>query len=172
MNNTDKLKCKYKHLFENKQDKKEVYDSSIDTQKHINRVIELMDKVCEKLTKQAEKHDSSKLKRPEKKLFDKYTPKLKDCTYGSDEYNEFLDGLKPALVHHYSKNTHHPEHYEDGINGMNLLDIMEMIVDWKAATERHNDGDIRKSVEINTDRFKIEPQLAQIITNTIDLMSW
>ena len=63
------------------------------------------------------KADNSKLESPEKELFDEYTPKLKDCTYGSDEYKEFLKGLKVALDHHYANNSHHPEHYENGVNG-------------------------------------------------------
>lgn len=53
-----------------------------------------------------------------------------------------------------------------GIEGMSLLDIIEMFCDWKAATERHNDGDILKSIEHNEKRFKIAPQLSQIFRNT------
>lgn len=40
--------------------------------------------------------------------------------------------------------------------------------DWKAATERHADGDILKSLEINRVRFGISDQLAQILQNTVD----
>jgi hypothetical protein len=55
-----------------------------------------------------------------------------------------------------------------GINGMTLLDLIEMICDWKAATLRHGDGDIYKSLEINAERFKYSGQLKQILKNTID----
>jgi len=77
--------------------------------------------------------------------------------------------MKPAVDHHYEMNRHHPEHFADGIDGMNLLDIVEMLCDWKAATLRHKDGDLRKSIETNAVRFKISPQLKRIILNTIDL---
>lgn len=56
----------------------------------------------------------------------------------------------------------------DGINGMTLIDLIEMMCDWKAATLRHADGDIYKSLEINAERFKYSPQLKQILKNTID----
>ena len=45
---------------------------------------------------------------------------------------------------------------------MNLIDIVEMICDWKAATLRHNDGNLLKSVEINAKRFGMDDQLKQI----------
>jgi hypothetical protein len=105
----------------------------------------------------------------EKDLFDEYTPKLSAVTYGSKEYQEMLAKLKPALAHHYASNSHHAEHYPDGINGFDLLDLLEMFCDWKAATLRHNDGNILKSIEHNTKRFNISTQLAQIFKNTAEL---
>lgn len=42
-----------------------------------------------------------------------------------------------------------------------------MFIDWKAATERHADGDIIKSIEINKNRFKISDQLIKILLNTV-----
>jgi hypothetical protein len=49
---------------------------------------------------------------------------------------------------------------------MDLYDIIEMFLDWKAATERHADGDILKSIEINKGRFKMSEQLYEIFLNT------
>ena len=42
----------------------------------------------------------------------------------------------------------------------------EMFFDWKAATERMASGNIHKSIEINKDRFKMDPQVAAIFSNT------
>jgi hypothetical protein len=53
------------------------------------------------------------------------------------------------------------------INNMNLFDILEMFVDWVAATQRHDDGDINKSIEHNTERFALSPQLVSIFENTV-----
>jgi hypothetical protein len=50
---------------------------------------------------------------------------------------------------------------------MNLMDIVEMFCDWKASVKRTKDGDINKSIEINSERFKMSPQLVNIFKNTI-----
>jgi hypothetical protein len=117
-------------------------------------------------------HDASKLTEPEKSAYDIITPKLKDSVYGSDEYRATIREMKPAIHHHYAHNTHHPEHWENGINDMSLFDLLEMICDWQAASERHTTGDIRKSLELNTERFKLEPQLVSIIKNTLMEMGY
>ncbi len=147
-----------------------IYDSSLDTFNHIRDVQELLAHFAIELTVRGINHDDSKLHEPEKQLFDEYTPKLKNCTYGSDEYKQYLKEMQVALDHHYAENSHHPEHYENGINDMDLLDIVEMLCDWKAATKRHGDGDILRSIEINAGRFGIDSQLKQILLNTIRQM--
>ena len=59
-----------------------------------------------------------------------------------------------------------------GVEGMTILDVMEMLADWKAASERHATGDIRKSIEINASRFKIGDQMKAILLNTLKEMGW
>ena len=144
------------------------YDSRPETNKHRRFVSILMNKIAKDIMDRADHHDDSKLLPPEKELFDEYTPKLKGCTYGSPEYQEFLNRLKKALDHHYAENRHHPEHFANGINDMNLVDMVELICDWFAATMRHDDGDIYKSLEINKERFHMDAQTAAILKNTVD----
>lgn len=149
-------------------------DSRQDTLEHILRVRELLYIAQNKLEARGFAHDLSKLQEPEKSVFDACVPKLKEMAYGSDEYKAALDELRPALAHHYATNSHHPEHFiKEGVSGMSLLDVLEMLCDWKAATERmKGGGDIRRSLEINTERFKLSPQLASILGNTIREMGW
>jgi hypothetical protein len=142
------------------------YDSTKETIAHCKRVQELLYTMASLLIRQGINHDASKLESPEKELFDTMTPKLKDCTYGSEEYKSFLKDLKPALDHHYKVNSHHPEHTDNGFSGMNLLDVLELFCDWKAASERHKNGNFQKSIEINAKRFNMDPQLVQIFENT------
>jgi len=142
------------------------FDSELATLKHKIRVNELLIQASNELLNRAIHHDDSKLEENEKKLFDKFTPLLSTSTYGSKEYMNFLEQLKPALKNHYMKNSHHPEHYENGIDDMNLFDIIEMFFDWKAASERHNDGNIYKSINLNRTRFKMSEQLKKIFINT------
>lgn len=144
------------------------YDSTADTLIHINIVAQFLLVVAKEFADRSQVHDNSKFDSPEKELFDEYTPKLAAVTYGSEEYKQFLSELKPALDHHYAKNSHHPEHFQNGIEGMNLFDLVEMFFDWWAATKRHNDGNILKSIDINEKRFNIPPALSNIFKNTVD----
>lgn len=139
-----------------------------ETKEHIRQVRSNMYDISTTLVAKASSHDKSKLEQPELDIFVEYTPKLKNTTYGSDEYKEHLKGMKVGLDHHYKVNSHHPEHYENGVNDMCLLDIIEMLCDWKAAVERHDDGNLIESLKINKDRFNIDDQLYSILLNTVE----
>lgn len=149
------------------------YDSRVDTYEHIGKVNSYMLDCAINLANRGSAHDQSKLVSPEKEAFDQLPAKLKDFAYGSEEYKAALRELKPALEHHYAQNTHHPEHFKDGVGGMSLFDLIEMLMDWKAASERMKDGgNIARSIEINEERFGINPQLARIMRNTVAEMGW
>lgn len=149
------------------------YDSTADTLKHSLRVGELMGAAITELVHRSTRHDLSKTQAPEKEIFDEFTPKLKDSTYGSDEYKGFLVAMGEGLKHHYEHNAHHPEHNGPmGVAGMTLVDLIEMLADWKAATERHADGDLARSLEIQRERFGTPPMLAQIFRNTAAHFGW
>jgi len=150
-----------------------------ETLKHIRRVQELLGDIATKLHERGIYHDKSKMEDPEFRGFVEFTPKLKDCTYGSDEYKSFLNGMKPFLDHHYKFNSHHPENSPGGFSDMSIITIMETLSDWRAASERHSDGDIRKSIEINQKskanpdgRFVYSDELKKIMLNTVDEMGW
>lgn len=120
---------------------------------HKVQVFRFMFRVMMKLFKRAIVHDFSKFGPHEAPYFAK-ADGLKNLEYGSPAYKKMLkEVLKPALDHHYANNTHHPEHHPGGINDMSLLDQLEMLCDWKAATLRTKDGDIKKSIEYNMGRF-------------------
>ncbi len=137
------------------------------TKQHIIEVHNILEIFITELKVRQVMHDASKLKSPEVEVFDIYTEKLKGTTYGSEEYKKYLKEMKPALDHHYANNRHHPEHFIEGVNGMDLFDLCEMISDWSAATKRHADGDLYKSLEINKERFLLSNQLYSILYNTI-----
>lgn len=149
----------------------ESYDSALETLKHIKKVNTYLIWFSKNLLERATKHDQSKLEEPEKSTFDKITPLLKNITYGSDEYQRIMTENIKGIEHHQLSNSHHPEFYNNGIEGMNLLDLVEMFLDWKAASERHTDGNIYKSIEIQKNRFSINEQICQIFRNTADLLA-
>ena len=166
------------------------------TLKHIRQVQELLRKCADKLTKRAIVHDASKFTKEEWPHFLLNTESLAALTYGSKEYKEKLKQMRPAIEEHYKTNRHHPEHFkryvcngcfviyyeecgrckvcgytqrqeEADISQMSLIDLIEMICDWLAATKRHEDGDIIKSIEINQDRFHYSDELKNILMNTV-----
>lgn len=144
------------------------FDSTESTLEHIRNVRFKLMKIVDHLIERAMRHDASKLESPEKEVYDEFTPELRTLEYGSEEYKTILVKMKPAIEHHYSVSRHHPEYFVDRINGMNLIDLTEMLCDWKAAGERHTEKpiDIFRSIDINAERFHIEPQLVQILKNT------
>ena len=144
-----------------------IVESNKQVVKHQQAVQELLYGMITELERRARTHDQTKLESPEQEIFAESGAELSKMPYGSPAYLENLKRLQPALDHHYSKNRHHPQHWPDGINDMTLLDLCEMLCDWKASTARNKDGNIRKSIEINTDRFGMSPQLAKILNNTV-----
>ena len=49
---------------------------------------------------------------------------------------------------------------------MTLIDLMEMIADWLAATTRNPNGDIFDSIEKNQKRFRYSDELKSILIYT------
>jgi hypothetical protein len=138
-----------------------------ETYKHIKRVGHYLHTFSKELIDRAEHHDDSKLEEPELSGFAENTEKLAKVEYGSEAYRNMLAELKPTIEHHYSKNRHHTEFWPNGINDMNLIDLLEMLADWRAAGERNKNGNIRKSIEVNAEKYGISPQLRKIIENTV-----
>jgi hypothetical protein len=151
------------------------YDSRPETQAHIDRVRHFLQRAEHNLRQREERHDASKLVEPELSAFDIATPKLAHLEYGSEEYKQSLRDLGPALQHHFSENDHHPEHYTDGVRGMSLMALIEMLCDWRAASERAKQRtddptrvkDFESGLKFNKERFGISDDLFQIMLNTV-----
>lgn len=144
-------------------------DSRKDTEEHIKRFQHHIAVLFHELSLRHSSHDLSKLQSPEKDTFDRVTPLLEKMTYGSPEYKKVLGSMGQALDHHYANNKHHPEYFTNGMCGMTLVDLLEMFCDWCAATERHDDGNIGKSIAHNMQRFGFGETLASIMVNTAQL---
>jgi len=150
----------------------DVYDSRPDTYAHIAEVRKRLLQAAADLIDRADRHDASKLREPELSVFNEYTPKLRDSTYGSDEYKAFLVGMGEGLQHHYEHNDHHPEHHRDGVENMDLVQVIEMLADWKAATLRHADGNLERSIKQNAERFGYGEEFQRLLMNTAWRMGW
>lgn len=146
------------------------YDSTQDTLTHIELVQKLLEQVRANLRNRALTHDASKFVEPEKSGFDVIRPRLDHDDIESDEYKATLKEFDGILRHHYDANSHHPEHYKNGIAGMTLWDVVEMVCDWAAASQRKPGGTI--NIDWAVKRFGIEPQIASIIKNTVEAEGW
>lgn len=149
-----------------------IHDSTADTLKHSLRVGELMGQAIKELIDRSVHHDLSKTEDPELAIFNKFAPKLRTSTYGSTEYKGYLSAMGGALKHHYANNRHHPEFFDAGINGMTLVDLIEMLADWKAATERRDNGSLAQSLPMQQERFGISDQLMAVLQNTAVHFGW
>jgi Family of unknown function (DUF5662) len=174
-------------------------DSRPDTWEHIHKVRNNLVQIVNDLLDRSQRHDCSKLEDPEKATFDEFSPKLDGTTYDSAEYKaQLAEMMHGALKHHYAQNDHHPEHFVGsdgettrftkelsaqaqgdillpmgaGIHGMNLIQLLEMLADWKAATMRHADGDLRKSIRVNADRFGYGEEIENLLLYTASYLGW
>lgn len=143
-----------------------IHDS--ETLKHVNEVRKNIWKFIEELDSRAKVHDASKFEEPERSIYAANTHKLAKTEYGTPAYEALLVEVQGATDHHYSKNTHHPQHWPKGINDMDLMDLVEMLADWIAATQRNKCGNIHKSIDFNEKRFEMSEQLAGIFRNTVN----
>lgn len=89
--------------------------------------------------------------------------------YGSPEYNESLKD-NHAIDMHFSRNRHHPEYHPNGVRDMNLIDFVEMVVDWRAAWAAKGDVEWERVLEIQTERFDLSPFHLELVKMIVSLM--
>lgn len=102
---------------------------------HQRLVQQLMIKISQEIEKRAFSHDNSKLNTEFPGLVNiNYI--AREQGFGSEDYQE---SLKSEMVqHHWKVNDHHPEHFEKGISEMDLVQIIEMVCDWRAVSIQKN----------------------------------
>ena len=136
--------------------------------KHVRLVRKNAKILIKELNERLAIHDNSKLEEPELSVYAEHFPELAKTVYMSPEYVALLEKVKVATESHFSKNRHHPEAFPNGINDFDLVDLMEMLADWASSIHKNKFGNLHKSLEINSKRYGISPQLAGILTNTIE----
>ena len=131
-----------------------------------------LQRVIDDLHKRADNHDDDKLEGEILDSFYEISGKFEHAKFGSKEYENVLEKLKPTLDKHYAINEHHPQHNENGISGMNLMAMLEMLVDWKSASSAYGDTSFLTSMEINKKRFDIDEQLYRVLLNTAQSLGY
>jgi hypothetical protein len=130
-------------------------------------VLQQMNIIIQELIKRAQDHDNSKFSEEEFPFLVKAMDDLHKVQFGTPEYAEVREKWSGLFNSHYKKNSHHPEFYPNGIEDMNLLDLVELLCDWKAASMRkENGGTISNSIRVGTERYGLSSQLVKILENT------
>jgi len=134
--------------------------------KHKKSVRDKLLFLSEELRKRAEEHDNSKLQFPEIEWLIEMDKEPR-CQYGTKEYYEKMNRWKKFFVHHYTQNKHHPDHYSNGIDDMDLVDITEFLVDVVSYYEVLQAHDGEKVLDDQEKRFQISGQLRNVLSNTL-----
>lgn len=143
-------------------------DSLSKARKHRNIVSNLINLLIMELHKKAETHDQSKLESPEAEIFAYYPDFIEKSNYMSEEYKSLLKEYNSGIEHHFQNNSHHPEHFKNGINDMNLIEIIEMLCNWKANLK---DGEnIEDMIKKYKKIYRISNELTNILLNTVKLL--
>lgn len=138
--------------------------------RHITRVKNYLGSFGHELQQRATRHDLSKFEFDEFYGFANLKSRLRSqkVKYDSDEYlTELSDS---PIVSHFSRNSHHPEHHENGVNDMNLFDIIEMVIDWKAANESYRDLPFDEMVQVNIKRFGLSSEQAYLVRRIAEVL--
>ena len=139
---------------------------------HISEVSENLLAMKSDLERRAIVHDRSKLEALEFDSFVKTRPQFKKVDYGTKEYQECVNLIKPAIDHHYKNNRHHTAFHKNGFADMNLLDILEMLADWKAASRRSPNLTFKDSLPRAFNKYKIPENMQRHILNTLQYLKW
>ena len=147
-----------------------VFDYLTDVLKHRAEVAMYIERVCGILKERATVHDLTKLSDPEFSIFVSTRERFKKVNYGTKEYEALTEEAKEAVDHHYRHNRHHTAYHKNGINDMNLIDLIEMVCDWLSAQNRSPDKTIWDTLDYAQRKYKIDKQLLSIMANTLRLL--
>lgn len=140
--------------------------------KHRKNVKDKIEFFIKKLQDRANNHDISKLKQPEIEWLIQMD-KESSFPYGSPQYYEKMKKWEKFFEHHYKENRHHPNHFADGIQGFNIVDLVEFIADITSYLENMHPGDAIRIIDEQKERFGFDDQIAQILKNTLfEYFSW
>lgn len=148
-------------------------EEHFDTWLHKYLVSKLLLEQSFDIQKRSLEHDNSKMTNDvEIEGYGRIGPKLSTVKFGSNEFNQYKEEMQPAIDHHMCNNRHHVESHENGIKDMNLIDLLEMLADWKAAGSRRSDSTIENSINRMNERYQFGDDIVQLLRNTADYLNY
>ena len=127
-------------------------------EQHRTEVRAALNTVVQDLSRRTLVHDVSKYKEDELEGFARISKVAREHVYGSEEYIAAMKQEKGTIELHYSRNSHHPEFYKENSWDMPLLDLIEMVCDWRAAWkvyESYKSADKRATWTANMEKQRV-----------------
>lgn len=144
----------------------QILDTASYVKQHILRVQEKLQVIIQILEKRSKNHDRSKLEEPEFSLWKEMDSEPK-YEFNSLEYFEKQKKFRKVFELHYKNNRHHPEYHQNGVNDMNLVDLLEFLIDSISYKEDIRISEALRICEEQAARFQISEQLTQVLKNTV-----
>lgn len=98
-------------------------------------------------------------------------------------YQEYLAKAQVAIDHHLKHNSHHPHHFPEtyistdppqrlgGYRDMSMLDLIEMVVDWRASARRKiGGGNLQQSFVYCQQLYQIDEQTMKFLKTLAPLL--
>lgn len=133
---------------------------------HIARVKKRLIDFIGELYNRVHTHDVSKLNEPEHSLWIKMDQEPR-YPYGSKEYKDKIERNQKVFELHYKNNSHHPEHYYNGILDMDLIDLIEMLIDWISYKDEISIEDAVDLIDKQSERYNLSMDLQCVLKNTL-----
>lgn len=133
---------------------------------HVREVQSVMQLVIDELYGRMINHDASKFGEDELEGYARFGSSLEGLEYESVEWREAkAKALENNNCHklHFSRNDHHPEHFED-VQKMRFPQLFELVCDWAGAHLSYGStGGWHAGVEKNIARYNFLPEQKWLI---------
>ena len=136
--------------------------------RHIMTVQSRMRAIARRILNRADSHDLSKFAPDELGGMIEIDAIAEESGLNSPQYMEAIKG--PAIGLHRSRHSHHPEFHSDGIKDMSLLDLIEMVCDWKAANQVRGHPEGRQSVNMMIRRLELKDEYRFVVLLVADMV--
>ena len=128
-----------------------------------------LNSISSELEKRAIVHDESKFRLDEFDGFVRVNAAARKHEFGSDELKAVLKS-ETCVDLHKGRNAHHPEHHDD-IANMSFLDIIEMTIDWWAASVTYGQTKLKDSLPVLLGRYEFTEGQVWLIKQVVKWLS-
>ena len=138
--------------------------------RHRNMVNYALNEMADELRTRGRVHDLSKLQYDEFVGYIGINVAARQYEFGSDELKAAIAEQGDSVRLHYRRNQHHPEWY-DSPDSMTLMNVIEMVIDWWAASMAYggnSKGDVRRSRDEMYKRYEFSEGQRWVIDQMVD----